>query len=539
MPTGRAAERASDANGSSDDGAPRVAVVGAGLGGLAAAVRLAAGGCEVELFEKGTGPGGKAGSLELSGYRFDTGPSLFTLPQVFEELLATAGRRLEDYLELVPLDPVFRHEFSDGTVFRAPAGPARFAGEAERVFGVERARVEAYLRYCERLYRIAAPVFLNNSLHELETFLQPRVMFSILRSLQIDPFRSMARANQAKLGDPRLVQLFNRLASYNGSNPYRAPATFNLIGAVEQVFGAYGVRGGIYAVPRMLAELAGELGVTLRYGAPVERILRDSSGHRDGNLGERAAGRRAAGGRVCGVRVGGEERRFDAVVTNIDPERTYRELLEDTEAPWYRRYLESEPSSSAIVFLWGLDREFPELGLHNMFYSAEYRDEFSRIFDAAEVSVDPTVYLNIGCRVTPEDAPTGGENWFVLINAPPDRGQDWADLSRRVRKAVLGKLARVLGCDLETHLRVEQVLTPAELAERTGSFRGSLYGLASNRVGAAFSRHPNRSRRYPGLYFCGGAAHPGGGMPLAVRSGALAAELLLRRARSSRTAPVS
>ncbi len=528
--TARGAAGAGSAGAAGGAGAPRVAVVGAGLGGLAAAVRLAAGGCEVQLFEQSAAPGGKAGSLELDGYRFDTGPSLFTLPQVFDELLATAGRRLEDYLELVPLDPVFRHAFSDGTVFRAPAGPTRFAEEAERVFGVPRARVEAYLRYCERLYQIAAPVFLNNSLHELATFLQPRVTFSMLRSLQIDPFRSMARANRAKLRDPRLVQLFNRLASYNGSNPYRAPATFNLIGAVEQVFGAYGVRGGIYAIPAMLAEVAAELGVVFRYGTPVQRILRAGARDRAGG-GRHSRGRHPGrGGRVWGVQVDGQELRFDAVVTNLDPERTYRELLEDTEAPWYRRYLESEPSSSAVVFLWGLDREFPELGLHNMFYSAEYREEFSRIFDDGDLSADPTVYLNIGCRVTPEDAPTGGENWFLLINAPPDRGQNWDELGRRVREAVLGKLSGALGCNLESHLRVERALTPPELAERTGSFRGSLYGLASNRVGAAFSRHPNRSRRYPGLYFCGGAAHPGGGMPLAVRSGALAAELLLRHA---------
>ncbi len=490
----------------------RVAVVGAGLGGLAAAVRLAAGGCEVELFEQSDGPGGKAGSQQLDGYRFDTGPSLFTLPHVFDELLATAGRSLGDYLSIELLDPVFRHEFSDGTVFPAPAGADRFAAEAERVFGVRSARVEAYLRYCERLYRIAAPVFLNKSLHEISTFLQPRVLFSMLRSLQIDPFRSMAAANAKLLGDPRLVQLFNRLASYNGSNPYRAPATFNLIGAVEQCFGAYSVRGGIRAVPAMLARVAEELGVRLHYGTAVDTILRAGDGRT-----------------VCGVTAGGERRAFDAVVANLDPERTYRVLLEDSDAPWYRRYVNSEPSSSAIVFLWGIGAEFPQLQLHNMFYGTDYRSEFARIFEDNDVAADPTVYVNIGCRATPEDAPSGCENWFLLINAPADRGQDWTALADRVRSAVLSRLTHALSCAVEPLIQTERQLTPPELAAETGSFRGSLYGLASNRLGAAFARHPNRSRRYPGLYFCGGAAHPGGGMPLAVLSGSIAADLLLRR----------
>ncbi|MCG8479113.1 MAG: NAD(P)/FAD-dependent oxidoreductase, partial [Spirochaetales bacterium] len=298
------------------------------------------------------------------------------------------------------------------------------------------------------------------------------------------------------------------------------PATLNVIPHIEYELGAWAVRGGIHAVPRALERLGREVGVTFRYGVTVDRILTDT---RRG----RAPGWRRA---VRGVLVGDTVHEADIVVSNADVTPTYRYLLEDTDARIYRRYEKLEPSSSGLVFYWGVRRRFDELGLHNIFFSDDYQKEFRQIFSARRCPDDPTIYLNITAKEGDSDAaPPDGENWFVLINAPWDDGQDWDAEARRVRRAVLERLGSELSVDLETLIEEEDVMLPPDIAAGTDSNRGSLYGISSNTPLAAFLRHPNRSRRYRGLYFVGGSAHPGGGMPLVVLGGRIVADLVRRR----------
>jgi phytoene dehydrogenase-like protein len=178
------------------------------------------------------------------------------------------------------------------------------------------------------------------------------------------------------------------------------------------------------------------------------------------------------------------------------------------------------------VFLWGLSDSFPELGVNNIFFSADYRREFRELFEERTCPRDPTIYVNVTSKITPTDAPRGGENWFVLVNAPYLAGQDWSRETARVRRRVLEVLEGRLGRPVAGRIAVEQVLTPEDIRDATGSSQGSLYGISSNTPLAAFLRHPNRSRRHRGLYFCGGSVHPGGGMPLAVLSGKIAADLV-------------
>lgn len=498
---------------------PTVAVVGAGLGGLATAIRLQAAGYRVTLFDRQTGPGGKAFTEQIGPYRFDTGPSLLTMKHVFDDLFAAASRSFDDYVTTSPLDPVCRYFWRDGTRFQTAGDSARLARDAAAVFGIDAGAVERFLAYSARIHRVTAHLFLERSLHEWPTYASAGFWRSLVQLPQIDALRTMDRAVASYFQEPHLRQLFDRYATYNGSSPYRTPATLNIIPHVEYAIGSHAVHGGIYEIPRAMDRVAEELGVRRRYGSVVERIEVDAA----------RGPRGRAGGRVTGVRVAGVHEPFDVVVSNVDVTPTYRDLLQDTKAPRYRRYQATEPSSSGIVFYFGVKRRFPELGLHNIFFSDDYEREFREIFDEGRAPDDPTIYVNITAKEgAPGDAPADGENWFVLVNAPHDAGQDWEAEAGRVRRAVVERLGRELQCDLESLIEVEARLLPPDIEARTDSWGGSLYGISSNSRLAAFLRHPNRSRRYPGLFFVGGSAHPGGGMPLVVLGGSIVAGLVAR-----------
>jgi phytoene desaturase len=301
------------------------------------------------------------------------------------------------------------------------------------------------------------------------------------------------------------VQLFDRFATYNGSDPYQAPATLSLIPHLEHGLGAYYPEGGIYAIAQSLVRLAEELGVRFRYQEPVEEIL-------------------TADGHVTGVRTARSVYDFGRVVSNMDVVPTYRRLLPTQSAP--ERTLAQPRSSSALIFYWGMDRRFPALGVHNIFFSADYKREFEAIFREKTVADDPTVYVNITAGHTPTDAPAGHENWFVMVNVPHDQGQDWPALVARTRAAVLARVSQALGTNVEAHIRAEHVWDPPGIATRTSSFGGALYGSSSNNPLAAFLRHPNFSRKLEGLYFCGGSVHPGGGIPLCLLSARIVSELI-------------
>lgn len=497
----------------------RVGIIGAGLGGLAAAARLAASGHEVSVFEQGSAPGGKASTEFGAGYRFDTGPSLLTMPEVFDDLFAFAGRKREDYLSFLPLDEICRYFFDDGSRISAFHDQDSFGAELQRVLGEPPEALQRYLRYCGRLNRIAGELFMRNSLHEFATYTKPSTVQSVMQLWRLDLFRSMDQAHRAFFNDPRTVQLFNRYATYNGSNPYKVPATLNIIPAVEYLGGAYAVDGGIHALPRAIESLGTELGVVFNYDSPVRSIITENAG---------------SGRRVLGLETDSEEFRADVVISNLDVIATYRDLLRDTEAPLYKRYQRLEPSSSGMVFLFGVGESFPQLSHHNIFFSADYAAEFRGLFEDLRCPDDPTVYVNVGCRSTPGDAPRGKENWFVLLNAPRDAGQDWQSERARMRAAVLKRLSIALEREIEPLIEYESGFDPPDIEKNTGAAYGSLYGISSNTKLAAFLRHPNRSRRYKGLFFCGGSAHPGGGMPLAVLSGGLAAGLAAGLASGSR-----
>ncbi len=490
-------------------------IIGAGIGGLAAACRLAAQGHRVTVLETASSFGGKAHELLLTAdttghpYRFDTGPSLFTLPELVDDVFRAAQRDPAAYFRYDRLDPVTAYFFADGTHLTAWADPARLAQEVETKLGVPAARVATHLRRAQRVYDGTAPTFLGRSLHRLGTYLHPEVLRAVAAIPQMGLLRTMHGANhRATGGEPRLTQLFDRYATYNGSDPYRAPATLNLIPHLEFGRGAYYPTypvPGIHAIPVALHRLAVELGVTFRFNEAAEEIL-------------------VSAGRVTGVRTAAATYAAPVVVSNADVVPTYRRLLPHQPAP--ERTLRQPRSSSALIFYWGIGRTFPALDLHNIFFSDDYRAEFAAIFGAHLPPTDPTVYVNITSKRTPTDAPPGHENWFVMVNVPHDQGQDWPALLPPLRAAILRRLTTALGTEIEPLIRAERTWTPPQIAADTSSFGGALYGASSNNPLAAFLRHPNFSSRLPGLYFCGGSVHPGGGIPLCLLSARLVGELV-------------
>jgi phytoene desaturase len=483
----------------------KVGIIGAGIAGLAAAARMASRGYEVHVFEANEYPGGKLSEFRQEGYRFDAGPSLFTMPQYVEELFRAAGEEPAAHFAYERLPVVCHYFWEDGTRLLAHAEQERLAQEVEEKLGVPPQRLRRALDDSARKYRLTGRIFLEKSLHRLSTWLDRRVLPAMLAMPGLDLFTSMDAVNRRHLQHPKLVQLFNRFATYNGSNPYKAPGLLSIIPHFEHHIGAFFPRGGMHAITRSVYELALRQGAQFHFQTPVGEIIVEKG---------RAAGLRLADGR---------EEHFDRIICNMDVFFAYKKLLPREKHP--QRTLRQQKSTSALIFYWGIKREFPELGLHNILFSDDYRTEFACL-EEGRVHEDPTIYINITSKLEPGDAPPGRENWFTMINVPYDAGQDWDAIIRTSRQRILEKLSRMLGTAIEPLIECEAVLEPRTIQSRTASHLGALYGTSSNNRMAAFLRHPNFSSRIKDLYFCGGSVHPGGGIPLCLLSAKIVDEVM-------------
>lgn len=483
-------------------------IIGAGIGGIATAIRLQLQGWQVQICEANDYPGGKLSEIRFDGYRFDAGPSLFTLPQLVEELFLLAGKKPEDFFQFEALPVITRYFYPDNTVINAYRDPDDFADEVAAKTDEPRENVAKLLRKSEVLYDITHHVFLERSLHRLGTYLRWGTIKSILQLYKLDAFRTMDQANTQHFDDPRVAQLFNRYATYNGSDPHQAPATLNIIPHLEHNIGAFFPREGMYQITSSLVNLAQDLGVEVKLGHPVERIV-------------------VEGGEAKGIQLNGEFIAADLVVSDADVVPTYRRLLPDQVAP--EKILAQPRSSSALIFYWGMDRQYEALDVHNIFFSEDYQSEFQKMWQDQSLHHDPTVYLYVSSKRKPEDAPAGGENWFVMINVPANQGQDWDALISQARTDIIAKLTQMLGTEVVAHITTEQMLDPRSIESRTSSYQGALYGNSSNNKFAAFLRHPNFSNKIKGLYFCGGSVHPGGGIPLCLLSAKITADLVSQR----------
>ena len=521
-------------------------VIGSGIAGLASSIRLTLAGYQVQVFEAASQPGGKVAEHRQAGYRFDMGPSLFTLPGLLDELFREAGANPADYYSYRKLDTICRYFFPGGKILNAWEDPERLALEFESVLGEPAENVRTYLAKARRIYDLTEGIFLESSLHDWETYRKAPLWKTLAGLPELDAFNTMHSVNHKIFKQRESVQLFDRYATYNGSNPYKAPATLNVIGHLEHNLGAYLLKGGMRTLVDALYRLALERGVQFHFDSTVERILlREPAGFK-GWLGHRG---------VRGVRVTGQATSLETgqatgrasnqtsspyssqpqsidisaelVVSNMDIVPTYRKLLPDISHPDF--LLNQPKSTSALIFYWGMDRTYPELDLHNILFSADYPGEFRHLSQSKSLTEDPTVYLYISSKHAPEDAPEGGENWFAMINVPHIAQQDWDAVVIQARERIIRKIEQTLKIPVAPHIRSEFHLDPRDIASRTSSHLGALYGNSSNNLFAAFLRHPNYSRKLSGLYFCGGSVHPGGGVPLCLLSARIVAEQVKKR----------
>jgi phytoene desaturase len=485
---------------------PKAIIIGSGVAGMATAIRLAVQGFEVHVYEKNSYPGGKLSSITVGGYHFDAGPSLFTQPQNIAELFALAGENMQEYLPYETLPIACRYFYEDGKVLNGYTDAEKFANEVHNVTGEDPEAVLNYLRQSQRLYNNIGGIFLNNSLHKAKTWLKPSIAKALATVKPEYLFKTLHNVNARRFKQPHTVQLFNRFATYNGSNPYEAPGMLSLIPHLEHNEGAFYPKGGMISITNALYKLAEKKGVHFYFDEAVQRII-ENEGH-------------AIGVVANGVNIYG-----DVIVSNMDVLFTYRNLLQDDKAA--AKLAEQPRSSSAMVFYWGIKKEFAGLYLHNIFFSNDYKTEFDYIFNRGGLYHDPTVYINITSKMEPGlHAPQGTENWFVLVNVPAFKGQNMDAMVKQCRKNVIAKLNRMLQTNIEEYIEAEDMLTPLQIESRTASYAGALYGTSSNTKMAAFMRHPNFSRKIGRLYFAGGSAHPGGGIPLCLKSAKITAGLI-------------
>jgi phytoene desaturase len=483
----------------------RAIIIGAGIAGIAAAIRLKNKGYQVQVLEKNAYPGGKLTQIYGSGFRFDAGPSLFTMPSLVTELFEVSGKKASDYFNFEQLDILCNYFYEDGTQISAHSDIHLFADEIERKTTDSAKKVKKHLAKSKFIYRATEEQFLNKSLHKISSFFSFSTLLSICKLPFLNIFNSMNAVNERAFKDSKTIRLFNRYATYNGSNPYKAPGILNIIPHLEFGLGAYLPKGGMHEITNSLVRLAKEIGVEFHFNQEVNAITTSTK-------------------LVNGVSTASKEFPADVIICNADIHTVYEKLL--PSAKKLKEVDKQERSSSALIFYWGIDSEFPELDVHNILFTEDYKKEFEHIFDSKTIYEDPTVYINITSKRIKKDAPKGKENWFVMINVPSVYGQDWDEMITQARKNILNKISKNLGKNIEDLIVFEEQLTPQTIQDKTYSFKGSLYGTSSNSRFAAFLRHKNFSSQYKNLYFCGGSVHPGGGIPLALSSAKIIDKLI-------------
>ncbi|NEN22321.1 phytoene desaturase [Cryomorpha ignava] len=479
-------------------------VIGSGIAGIATALRLNKNGYEVSVFESNSYAGGKIHAFTNKGYRYDMGPSLFTMPQLVDELFILHNKNPKDYFNYSRKDVVCNYFWDDGKRFSAPANQGEFINSAAIEFNTSHEVLRNYLTGSKEKYDLTENIFLRKSLHKWSTYLSFSTLKSLIQVGKLHINKNLDQVNRQYFDNPKLRQLFNRYATYNGSSPYKTPGIMSMIPHLEMHYGTFYPKGGMHEISQSLYRLAKDVGVSFHFDEPVTAI----------NITDKVAE---------GITTAKAIYKADLVISNMDIFGTYQNLLNEEKQP--KKILQQERSSSAIIFYWGVHRESSELDLHNILFSKDYQEEFNKIFEEKILADDLTVYINITSKEDESDAPEGCENWFVMVNAPANFGQDWKSLIAKARLSIITKINTVLKIKIEDLIDSEQVLDPIGIETKTGSHRGSLYGTSSNSKFSAFLRHANFSSAYKNVFFCGGSVHPGGGIPLCLLSAKITADL--------------
>lgn len=497
----------------------RVIVIGAGLGGMSAAILLARNGFQVTLLEKNSHVGGKLNRLQTKGFSFDLGPSIFTLPQIFRPVFEGDGKRLEDYITLERVDPQWRNFFEDGMVLDLWEAPEKMRAELAR-FGEKTVNeYEKFLAYSRRQYQIVEEGYLRRGLDSFGQFIKH---YGWKDARDLDYLRTMSGSIRSRLSNRYLRDIFEYFIKYVGSSALDAPAFMNLMPNIQMEFGLWYVSGGLYQLANAFRRRMDEVGILLRLEHEVVEIDHDS-------------------GRVTSVQVRGADGSYtvlqaDYVVSNMEVIPAMKKLLHSPPAVM-KKLRRFAPSCSGIVVHLGLDRTYPQLAHHNFFFSRDLHAHFRRVFREGKLPDDPTLYVVAPTRTDPSQAPPGCDNIKILPHIPsinesnPATRADYLEL----REICLDKLERMGLADLRRHIVVEDFWTPIDIEARYGSNRGSIYGVVSDRRRNFAFKAPKRSAQFGNLFFVGGSVNPGAGMPMVTLSGQHVARMIVeQRERESR-----
>jgi phytoene desaturase len=489
----------------------RVAVIGAGVGGLAAAIRLRTMGFEVEVFEKNPVIGGRMDRLRGSGFTFDTGPTLLLMTDVYRELFEFAGRELDDYVELMPLNPNYRVHFGDGDSMVVSRSLPELILELERIEPGVTPRFYRFLEDSCLKYRIGRKEFVERDFERAEDFFGVRNLRLLMKTGAANNYyRSVSKFFRTE----KLRQAFSFQTMYLGLSPFEAPAVYALLPYTELAEdGLWFPRGGMYSLVEGLGRVAGELGVKIHLRSTVEKIVVTKA-------------------RATGVRVDGEEVGADVVLANADLPYVYRSLLPESALKDFRvRSLERlRYTASAFMLYLGLSRDYDHLLHHNVYLSKDYRENFETIFRRGRLPADPSFYTNVASRTDPGAAPGGMAALYVLVPVPHlGPGVDWEREAEPFKERVYGLLADKVGMeDIRQRIVFEKVRTPVEWKRDYNLEEGAAFGLGHGISQVGYFRPPLASRSVGGLYFVGASTRPGTGVPLVTIGARLAAERIGR-----------
>ena len=486
----------------------KVIIVGAGIGGIATAARLARQGCQVTVVEKNENSGGRCGRMHLKGYTFDTGATMFLMPEVYAETFAALGERMEDHLDLRRADPTYHLTFPDDSTMQLSPDMHKMLLQMEAMEPGSFEKMLHYLAEGRRIYRLSVANLLGVDFRKLTDFINPRMLALFLQlkatSLHTDYIRRFFK-------DPRLQMAFTFQDMYMGLSPYQSPATYSLMQYTELGDGLYFPMGGMYSVTEALTRLAEKAGVTFLYSNAVEKILVEDNA---------ATGVQLENGQVLSA---------GTVVANADLGYVYKNLLpaDDPSAGIVDR---KEYGCSTIMFYWGLDKQYPGIGLHNLYLHGDYRQSFVDLFDKMTLSDEPNFYIHAPVRLDASMAPAGHDAWYIALPVGRDNHklkQDWPALQKKARAFVLKRLAELGLPDVESHIQAEVSFIPDSWQRRYNLPFGSTHGLSHKLSQMAYLRPHNRHSRYHNLYFVGASTHPGTGVPTVLISARLAAARVL------------
>jgi phytoene desaturase len=486
---------------------PSVLIVGAGIGGIATAARLAIKGYHVTVVEKCERSGGRCGQMNLQGYRFDTGPTLFMMPELYAETYAALGENMTDQLDLQRIDPTYHLFFQDNSQLHLTSDLHDMMEQVETIERGSFERVLHYLAEGRRHYELSLPNVITKDFRNLADFINPRMIPIFLR---LKAFTQHARYARRFFKSPRLQMAFTFQDMYMGLSPYESPATYSIMQYTELSDGLFFPIGGMYRIAETLTAIAEKQGVQFQYNSPVEKILTE-------------------GNRATGVILSdGQKLSADIVVANADLGYVYKQLLpDDGEA---NRIDRKEYGCSALLFYWGMDKQYPQLGPHNLFFSGDYHQGFEDIFKGLRMPDEPNFYIHAPARMDPSAAPAGGDTFYAAVpvgHINKQNSQDWPAIQKQARAIILDRLSQVGMADLESHIKVELSFGPQDWKNRYNLMYGSAHGLSHKLSQMAYLRPHNRHKRYRNLYFVGASTHPGTGVPTVLVSARLTAQRIV------------